>query len=170
MLWTQPEDNQIFATFRNDVPASSSLFGASARRRPKTTAHPRPAADGPTLRPPRLPARHAAAPPRPVVSPLSSPGAHASPSIRAGDPGAYRQPPGSARADRASAPRGTRPRGVPPDTVGQVRQGATGVAGGRRHGAVRRAGRAAARRAARLALARAAATASRGPRPWPGTW
>jgi LCP family protein required for cell wall assembly len=29
VLWTQPEDNKIFATFRNDVPASSSLFGAS---------------------------------------------------------------------------------------------------------------------------------------------
>jgi LCP family protein required for cell wall assembly len=29
VLWTQPEDNQIFATFRDDVPASSSLFGAT---------------------------------------------------------------------------------------------------------------------------------------------
>jgi LCP family protein required for cell wall assembly len=27
VLWTQPEDNEIFASFRNDVPASSSLFG-----------------------------------------------------------------------------------------------------------------------------------------------
>jgi LCP family protein required for cell wall assembly len=26
VLWTQPEDNQIFASFRNDVPASSALF------------------------------------------------------------------------------------------------------------------------------------------------
>ena len=26
VLWTQPEDDQIFASFRNDVPASSSLF------------------------------------------------------------------------------------------------------------------------------------------------
>jgi LCP family protein required for cell wall assembly len=26
VLWTQPEDNQIFASFRDDVPASSSLF------------------------------------------------------------------------------------------------------------------------------------------------
>jgi len=33
VLWTQPEDSKIFATFRNDVPASSSLFGAA-----KTTA------------------------------------------------------------------------------------------------------------------------------------
>src|ERR1700678_800382 len=29
VLWTQPEDNQIFASFRDDVPASRSLFGAS---------------------------------------------------------------------------------------------------------------------------------------------
>jgi LCP family protein required for cell wall assembly len=33
VLWTQPEDNEIFATFRDDVPASSSLFDVS-----KTTA------------------------------------------------------------------------------------------------------------------------------------
>ena len=26
VVWTQPEDNQIFASFRNDVPASSTLF------------------------------------------------------------------------------------------------------------------------------------------------
>ena len=26
VLWTQPEDNQIFASFRDDVPASGSLF------------------------------------------------------------------------------------------------------------------------------------------------
>ena len=37
MLWTQPEDNEIFATFRNDVPASSSLFGASATTAAKKT-------------------------------------------------------------------------------------------------------------------------------------
>src|ERR1700748_2780886 len=30
VLWTQPEDNQIFASFRNDVPASSSLFAPAA--------------------------------------------------------------------------------------------------------------------------------------------
>jgi hypothetical protein len=28
VMWTQPEDNQIFASFRDDLPASSSLFGA----------------------------------------------------------------------------------------------------------------------------------------------
>jgi LCP family protein required for cell wall assembly len=30
VLWTQPEDNAIFQSFRNDVPASRSLFAASA--------------------------------------------------------------------------------------------------------------------------------------------
>jgi len=30
VLWTQPEDNQIFASFRNDVPASSTLFAPAA--------------------------------------------------------------------------------------------------------------------------------------------
>jgi len=29
ILWTQPEDNQIFASFRDDVPASSTLFPPS---------------------------------------------------------------------------------------------------------------------------------------------
>ena len=37
VLWTQPEDSQIFATFRNDVPASSSLFGATATTTAKKT-------------------------------------------------------------------------------------------------------------------------------------
>jgi LCP family protein required for cell wall assembly len=31
VVWTQPEDDEIFASFRNDVPASSTLFGASAK-------------------------------------------------------------------------------------------------------------------------------------------
>ena len=30
VLWTQPEDNQIFASFRDDVPASSTLFAPAA--------------------------------------------------------------------------------------------------------------------------------------------
>jgi LCP family protein required for cell wall assembly len=30
ILWTQPEDNEIFASFRNDVPASSTLFVPAA--------------------------------------------------------------------------------------------------------------------------------------------
>jgi anionic cell wall polymer biosynthesis LytR-Cps2A-Psr (LCP) family protein len=28
VLWTQPEDNEIFASFEDDVPASSTLFGS----------------------------------------------------------------------------------------------------------------------------------------------
>jgi LCP family protein required for cell wall assembly len=32
VLWTQPEDNAIFASFRDDVPASTSLFGAPAHK------------------------------------------------------------------------------------------------------------------------------------------
>jgi LCP family protein required for cell wall assembly len=34
VLWTQPEDNQIFASFRDDVPASSSLFGSQQQSAP----------------------------------------------------------------------------------------------------------------------------------------
>jgi LCP family protein required for cell wall assembly len=37
VLWTQPEDNQIFTTFRNDVPASSSLFRVSTTATAKKT-------------------------------------------------------------------------------------------------------------------------------------
>jgi LCP family protein required for cell wall assembly len=37
VLWTQPEDNKIFASFRNDVPASSTLFGQGSS---STTADP----------------------------------------------------------------------------------------------------------------------------------
>jgi hypothetical protein len=33
VLWTQPEDSRIFASFRDDAPASSSLFGAQPARR-----------------------------------------------------------------------------------------------------------------------------------------
>ena len=38
VLWTQPEDDQIFASFRDDVPASSSLFGATTTEAAKPTA------------------------------------------------------------------------------------------------------------------------------------
>jgi LCP family protein required for cell wall assembly len=38
VLWTQPEDNEIFATFRNDVPASSSLFRQAAAANASQTA------------------------------------------------------------------------------------------------------------------------------------
>ena len=32
VLWTQPEDSKIFASFRDDIPASRSLFAAAAVR------------------------------------------------------------------------------------------------------------------------------------------
>jgi LCP family protein required for cell wall assembly len=38
VLWTQPEDNEIFASFRNDVPASSSLFSQAATANATATA------------------------------------------------------------------------------------------------------------------------------------
>ncbi|MGH3272484.1 MAG: hypothetical protein ACRDN1_25970 [Trebonia sp.] len=47
VMWTQPEDNQIFASFRDDVPASSSLFGAQPASPPADLtvgAHPKAAA------------------------------------------------------------------------------------------------------------------------------
>ena len=38
VLWTQPEDDQIFASFRDDVPASSTLFAPRPRRgRPRAS-------------------------------------------------------------------------------------------------------------------------------------
>jgi LCP family protein required for cell wall assembly len=38
VLWTQPEDAEIFASFRNDVPASSTLFGpAASSTKPSTS-------------------------------------------------------------------------------------------------------------------------------------
>src|SRR3984885_10579817 len=40
VVWTQPEDNEIFATFRHDVPASSSLFGATTTTTAKKAAPP----------------------------------------------------------------------------------------------------------------------------------
>jgi LCP family protein required for cell wall assembly len=39
VLWTQPEDNEIFASFRADVPASSTLFGSSAADTTTSGAH-----------------------------------------------------------------------------------------------------------------------------------
>ena len=45
VLWTQPQDSEIFQSFRNDVPASQSLFAGSASRPPARpparTARPR---------------------------------------------------------------------------------------------------------------------------------
>jgi LCP family protein required for cell wall assembly len=40
VLWTQPEDSAIFQSFRNDVPASRSLFAASASPSASASASP----------------------------------------------------------------------------------------------------------------------------------
>jgi LCP family protein required for cell wall assembly len=45
VLWTQPEDSQIFQSFRNDVPASRSLFAAS----PSPSASPSASTASPTV-------------------------------------------------------------------------------------------------------------------------
>ena len=51
VLWTQPEDNEIFASFRDDVPASSTLFGTGGPGT-KTTVAAGLAADGQHLESP----------------------------------------------------------------------------------------------------------------------
>jgi len=40
VLWTQPEDSEIFASFRDDVPASASLFAAPAQPAKLTSGRP----------------------------------------------------------------------------------------------------------------------------------
>ena len=40
VLWTQPEDSEIFASFRDDVPASASLFGPPAQPAKLTSGRP----------------------------------------------------------------------------------------------------------------------------------
>jgi LCP family protein required for cell wall assembly len=47
VLWTQPEDNQIFASFADDVPASSTLFGSAPSTITSSGSHPlQPSASG----------------------------------------------------------------------------------------------------------------------------
>jgi anionic cell wall polymer biosynthesis LytR-Cps2A-Psr (LCP) family protein len=77
VLWTQPEDNQIFATFRNDVPASSSLFGSSTTKAAaKTTSAAPTAARAMTL--------SVSPSPSPSTSPISIQARTANQSICAG--------------------------------------------------------------------------------------
>jgi LCP family protein required for cell wall assembly len=72
VLWKQPEDGKIFASFRDDIPASASLFGATAQQaaavgRPGKfgvlpSASPSPSTStsrGPALTPVQIPARTA---------------------------------------------------------------------------------------------------------------
>jgi len=76
VMWTQPEDNQIFASFRDDVPASSSLFAAQPASPPADLtvgAHPKAAATTPgSGATPTAPAAPTAS-----GSPATSPGATA---------------------------------------------------------------------------------------------
>ena len=75
VMWTEPEDNQIFASFRDDVPASSSLFGAQPASPPadlSVGAHPKAATPGSAATP------TAPAAPTASGSPATSPGATAS--------------------------------------------------------------------------------------------
>jgi LCP family protein required for cell wall assembly len=69
VLWTQPEDNEIFASFRDDVPASSTLFGPSpSPPRPSTgTAAVGGQQVGPSATP--KPSKTASAKPTPTTSP-----------------------------------------------------------------------------------------------------
>jgi len=83
VLWTQPEDNQIFASFRDDVHASSSLFATQPTRHAGTAA-------GLSVAAPRGSTSHAPSPstaPRATVSHAASasttPGATVSPAARA---------------------------------------------------------------------------------------
>jgi hypothetical protein len=73
VMWTQPEDNQIFASFRDDVPASSSLFGGQAASPPADLtvgAHPKAATTPGSAATPTAPAASR--------STATSPGARAS--------------------------------------------------------------------------------------------
>jgi LCP family protein required for cell wall assembly len=72
VLWNQPEDSQIFASFRNDVPASSTLFGTN----------PAPAATEPATEPVAAPgdATHGAGRGDAFIGTSPSPSGGASPS------------------------------------------------------------------------------------------
>jgi LCP family protein required for cell wall assembly len=76
VLWTQPEDNRIFASFRDDAPASSSLFGAQPARRGTAAAR---LAVGATRSAPSQAASPGASP-RASSSRTASPSPSASPS------------------------------------------------------------------------------------------
>jgi LCP family protein required for cell wall assembly len=67
VVWTQPEDTAIFASFRDDVPASTSLFGAPA--------HKQSVAAGLSVGAPHRVAARSASAPAAVASPAASPAA-----------------------------------------------------------------------------------------------
>ena len=88
VLWTQPEDSEIFATFRDDVPASSTLFGRTAPGSTATgTASPPSVADGGVARGSSFLAAPTATPAvsgSPAASPLTIQARTANQSICAG--------------------------------------------------------------------------------------
>jgi LCP family protein required for cell wall assembly len=76
VLWTQPEDNEIFASFRNDVPASSTLFGpAPSSTKPSTSIAAGLSAGSTQVSPSATPkaSKTASVKPTPTASPTSSP-------------------------------------------------------------------------------------------------
>ena len=76
VLWTQPEDGEIFAAFRNDVPASSTLFGPAASSTKPSTSIAAGLSDGSkqvSPSPTPKPAKTTSAKPTPTTSPSSSP-------------------------------------------------------------------------------------------------
>jgi LCP family protein required for cell wall assembly len=76
VLWTQPEDDAIFASFRNDVPASSTLFGPAASSTKPSTSIAAGLSDGSkqvSSSPTPKPGKTTSAKPTPTVTPSSSP-------------------------------------------------------------------------------------------------
>jgi LCP family protein required for cell wall assembly len=79
VLWTQPEDNEIFAAFRDDVPASSSLFGAQPAQHGSVAAG---LAAGATRSGPAHAASPAAGDPASATPAASPGGSSGSPSVK----------------------------------------------------------------------------------------
>jgi LCP family protein required for cell wall assembly len=76
VLWTQPEDAEIFTSFRNDVPASSTLFGPAASSIKPSTSIAAGLSDGSkqvSSSPTPKPGKTTSAKPTPTASPSASP-------------------------------------------------------------------------------------------------
>ena len=87
VLWTQPEDAEIFASFRNDVPASSTLFGPAASSTKPSTSIAAGLSDGSkqvSSSPTPKPGKTTSAKPTPSSSPVTIQARTANQSICAG--------------------------------------------------------------------------------------
>jgi LCP family protein required for cell wall assembly len=73
VLWTQPEDNAIFASFRDDVPASPALFGSGSPATTSSGAHLMQPPGTPSTAPTPMPS--ASAPSTQAASATASPAA-----------------------------------------------------------------------------------------------